>query len=208
MDISNNIAELESIARQTMSRVMDTEDRYNTAVENLNRSGMSQFEVARAKIDYEEITAERSKMRVNLPSEVSAKLNRIRADIQKKQENELALDPEKVDMRTVELLKLQTANARDIERLAENALADKNYTMLRIITADARRRAEELHGNPDHINDRIKFAAIAELEKNLPGSGKLDTFDAVAFLVERCIGNPHLCRETKLLEEFFDKLKG
>ena len=207
MDISNNIAEVESIVSQTIAKVKDVENRYNDAVSSgVAAKKGTKLDADKARLELETVSRERRQMLYSLPEEVSQKLNRIRADMQKKLEAELAMDPEKMDMRVVELLKMPVLTAEDVEALAAKAMEEKNYTMLRLICAEARKRAAELDGKDDIKGDRRRFFAISEAVKNIPGYDKFDSFDALARILTSGIKTPSLY-SSPFISEMLEKLK-
>lgn len=102
---------------------------------------------------------------------------------------EFAMDPAKLDMATLELLKSGILIAGDYTRLMQTAQEAENSTMIRLIGKYADKAAE----TPDLDRDDAKLLSLVSSEaRNYTGDVFLQAFDSLADLYRRCVDNPAL----------------
>lgn len=123
--------------------------------------------------------------RYHLPAQVESKLNAIRSAMDKHLQIGGLADPAQVDMATVELLKSGAMTPADLENLARKALKQGNDTMLRLITAEAERKYNELVRDNGAAEKRKEYLAVMSLAQKSKTHEYTAAFDVVAYVLQR-----------------------
>lgn len=161
---------LEGLLTETGRELMESERNYNRAKLGLDakkRTGTN-AQIAMALADMETAGERYDNARKRLPEEVGAKFAAIRSALEKHIAAEEVVNPAAVDMATVELLKSGALTAEDMEHLARDARTKGNYTMLRMIVAEARRQYDAMADKAGTETERRKFLAVLCAAENTP----------------------------------------
>ena len=100
-------------------------------------------------------------------------------------------DPAHLDANTMELLKSGIMTSHDYNKLLEQARADNNPTMVRIIGKYADNAAKargEKYGQNDHEAQALR--ATVYNSKTYTGDDRLEAFDTMVNVYHRCTKNP------------------
>ena len=102
-----------------------------------------------------------------------------------------SVDPAALDSATLELLKSGIMNASEYTKLLEQAKANNNPTMVRMIgkyAADAAKARGESHGMNDREAQALRMAEYNS--RSYTGGDRLQAFDNMVELYHRCTNNP------------------
>ena len=100
-------------------------------------------------------------------------------------------DPTQLDANTLELLKSGILTSSDYNKLIEQARADNNPTMVRMIgkyAGDAAAARGEKYGQNDHEAQALR--ATVYNSKTYTGDDRLEAFDTMVNVYHRCTKNP------------------
>lgn len=173
----------EAAVKKAADRVKEWD---NEVIKNNDYERLAQK--ARATADYEEA---RSNMRVAEAylRSVRADIGLIRDELTAAVDSAYCADPEKIDGKSLELLKSGIMDARDYQNMLRKAQEADNVTMVRLIGKYANDMADQADRKHDQ-NSRAQFYAIAKQCKQAnDGSQYLKTFDSLAKIFERCSEN-------------------
>ncbi len=163
---------LEVLLTETGRELMESERDYNRAKLGLDakkRTG-TDAQIATALAVMKTAEERYNNARKLLPEEVGAKFAAIRSALEKHIAAGEVVNPEAVDMATVELLKSGALTAEDMEYLARDALVKGNYTMLRMIVAEARRQYDAMADKAGTETERRKFLLVLGAAENTPNA--------------------------------------
>lgn len=102
-----------------------------------------------------------------------------------------SVDPAALDSATLELLKSGIMNASEYTKLLEQAKANNNPTMVRMIgkyAADAAKARGEKYGQNDKEAQALRMAEYNS--RSYTGGDRLQAFDNMVELYHRCTNNP------------------
>lgn len=110
-------------------------------------------------------------------------------------EADYIVDPARLDMGTVELLKSGMLTAADYDRLAQQALAGNNLTMLRMIGKYAQDAADALSAK-EGTGDKQAMAlrSVAMSCNRNPASARVEDINALAEIFAKCASNPGMIK--------------
>lgn len=212
VDTRKIASDMEALANRTRHTVTEAENKYREAVYNRDwarKTGANAVEMARVNMAYEEAAAQRNRARTTLQDEVSREIDAIRSEMIGAFAGERSLDPESVDHNTMELLKLPDISPAELKSLAEKAQSAGNHTMLRIISADARRRRDAMGATGDR-ETILQLTEISEMKTKTTEAeaAVLDTFEAVTKIIKTGILSPDMfALSENILVELLAKMR-
>ncbi len=183
-------------AKEVFKEITEIENRYREAEAKYNANRRPQrgawntdaqtiAKYARIEADYVEAKDAYEKyMRYTKEDKIKG-FNAIRAELEKATAEAFAANPEHIDAATLELLKSGILSADEYHRLANNAEADANPTMLRIIAKYAGDRAEQ----SNDFDEARAFRFVAARGQGVTGDAYLKGFDNLSYCFERCMNN-------------------
>ena len=120
-------------------------------------------------------------------SEIQAMRKDLAADLEK----EYSVNPAALDSNTLELIKSGIMNAGEYMRLLKEAQAAGNHTMARMIGKYAADAAEERGSKYGQNDNEARNLRLVDYEaKANTGNDRLQAFDNMASLYDRCVNNP------------------
>lgn len=195
----NTRERIEALARETFEEIQKTEEAYRTAAaarKELPSAGgdyQMQAKIARAEANLAEAAAAQRNIRFNLPNKAENALNALRQEYAQEIERKFAVDPEKLDMATLELLKSGIMRPAEYRRLFNIAAENGNATMTRLIAKyamDAAADAAKQYGETS-VQAR-ELRAISMAGNADPASAAMRAFDGIAETFRRSVNNPGL----------------
>lgn len=120
-----------------------------------------------------------------------AQFKTMRSELAADLEKEYSVNPAALDSNTLELIKSGIMNAGEYMRLLKEAQAAGNHTMARMIgkyAADAAEARGSKYGQND--NEARNLRLVDYEAKANTGNDRLQAFDNMAELYNRCINNP------------------
>ena len=189
---------LDEQARAAFKAYRDAEAAYKKAEQKAReypqRNGMVNADYAaksaRAQADFLEAKqAYESARRTFRDSD--RQFNAMRRELAAAIDDAYSADPAALDSATLELLKSGIMNASEYTKLLEQAKANNNPTMVRMIgkyAADAAKARGESHGMNDREAQALRVAEYNS--RTFTGGDRLQAFDNMVELYHRCTNNP------------------
>ena len=198
--------EFDTFARGAIAHVVEIDQNLKTAEASRNmKQQPDESTVAfRARVANAEARLESAKeahrtMRLNFPAEVGAKIEGMRAELEKAVNDRFAARPADVDHDVLTLLNSSILTPSEYVRLFNEA---SNPTMKRLIAHSAGEAAEQL--KDDREASRI-LRNVANAGTSFNGSAYLAAFDGLADVLRRTVRTPSLSRcYGELTAAFFD----
>lgn len=147
-----------------------------------------QAKQARAKANHLEAVAALKNARDNVPYNCMMDVKELREKLEKALFEGFAANPAAVDMQAVELLKSGILKPDEYMHLVNDALAQGNYTMVRMIAHIAEERAKT-----EQSEDKARaLRAVGNAGKADYPAQYLKAYDDLTDIAKRCINNPAL----------------
>ena len=192
------VKKVDEIAKAAFEEYRKAEAAYKKAEQQRNeypqRQGMVNAEYAaksaRAQADYLEAKAAFDAAKRAFASHTS-EIQAMRKDLAADLEKEYSVNPAALDSNTLELIKSGIMNAGEYMRLLKEAQAAGNHTMARMIgkyAADAAEARGSKYGQND--NEARNLRLVDYEAKANTGNDRLQAFDNMASLYDRCVNNP------------------
>ena len=193
--------QIEEIARATFAEIERIENEYKSAElrrkETPQRVGIVNADyvakAARAEADYLAARDALNNMKRDLPGKARTKIAEIRREYAQEVARQFAVDPSKLDMAALELLKSGIMKPVEFSSMMQEAQRSGNTTMTRMIAryaAEAAEAAERKYG--DGSPQARELRAVGYSGDADPEAAALEVFDGVAEIFSRCIGNPSM----------------
>ena len=198
MEIKEQIDEL---ARSTFEEIRRVENSYKEAElrrkETPQHNGVvtAEYAARAAQAEAEYLTAREAYrgLQRNLPGRVQENLAAIPREYAAEVAQQFAVDPSKLDLAALELLKSGIMKSGEYAAMMQEAQKSGNVTMARMIAryaAEAAEAAERKYG--DGSPQARELRAVGYSGNIDPGAAALETFDGIAEIFNRCIGNPSM----------------
>ena len=193
--------QIEEIARSTFAEIDRIENEYKNAEqrrkETPQRVGIIDAvyaaKAARAEADYLAARDARNSMERDLPGKARSRIAEIRREYSQEVARQFAVDPSKLDMAALELLKSGIMKPAEYSSMMQEAQRSGNTTMTRMIAryaSEAAEAAERKYG--DGSTQARELRAVGYSGNTDPAAAALEVFDGVAEIFSRCIGNPSM----------------
>lgn len=154
-----------------------------------------------AEAKYREALEEYNRMRFRLPDTAMRKMEQLRGEYLAELEKKHRIDPAKLDLAALELLKSGIMRPADYKAMLESAQRAGNDTMTRMVSKFAREAAdaiEKKNGPRDPDAQALRYVHYAG--RNDPVEASLQNFDQIADAFRRCVNNPALIPRWEELE--------
>ena len=181
---------IKQLAEGTFSDVQHIEMVYRQAEEAKNKPQKDPLAAARAELDYKTAREAYLSMKRNLPGKVENQLRQLRREYAAELEGKYTVDPEKLNMQELELLKSGIMRPDEYKAMLEKEAAAGNSTMARLIAKYAAKEAEAVaqkNGESDEAARALR--AVSYTAKADPAAEALRNFDDVADVLSRCVNN-------------------
>lgn len=193
--------QIEEIARATFAEIERIENEYKNAEqrrkETPQRAGIVDAgyaaKAARAEADYLAAREAHNSMQRDLPGKARTKIAEIRREYAQEVARQFAVDPSKLDLAALELLKSGIMKPDEYAAMLQEAQRSGNTTMTRMIAryaAEAAEAAERKYGEGSPQARELR--AVGYSGNTDPAAAALEIFDGVAEIVSRCINNPSM----------------
>ena len=193
--------QIEKFARSTFGEIERIENEYKNAEqrrkETPQRMGIVDpayaAKAARAEAGYLAARDARNSMERDLPGKARTRIAEIRREYAEEVSRQFAVDPAKLDMAALELLKSSIMKPDEYSAMMQEAQKSGNTTMTRMIAryaAEAAEAAERKYG--DGSPQARELRAVGYSGNTDPAAAALEVFDGVAEIVSRCINNPSM----------------
>lgn len=187
------VNEIAALFADTFKELKEATEAQESAIREVNRVKNKQYDsasaqnaaLARANADLLEANERLSNAQHKKSSETAEKYRRLRAEFEKNVGAARAVNPAEVDAATVDLLKLGVLNGDDLVSLAEGYTREKNYTMLRVIGAEAERRFAESTEKKESSETRAVYARAISIVRESGPAKYHDSLDALDFIARR-----------------------
>ena len=193
--------QIEELTRSTFEEITRIENEYRQAEqrrkETPQRTGFVDAgyaaKAARAEADYLAARDSYNSMKRDLPGKSREKLAAIRREYAQEVAQRYAVDPSKLDMGMLELLKSGIMKPGEYSSMMEEAQKAGNTTMTRLIARYASEAAEAVERKYGDGSPQARELRAVGYSGNIdPGAAALEAFDGVAEIFNRCIGNPSM----------------
>ena len=152
---------------------------------------------ARAEADFLEANNQYNAITRNAAEKTRNELANIRAELEKAIDKVYGVDPSKVDMATIELLKSGILKPSEYAHLIESAEKNENFVMVRVIA----KHIESLAKSEKDESRAKELRALAIKASRATGSDYMQAFEFMADLYERCVRTPRLFQDWDRLTE-------
>jgi len=192
---------IDELAHSTFEEIRRVEDDYKQAEqrrkETPQHNGVVSAEyaarAAQAEAAYLSAREAYRGLQRNLPGKVDEHLAAIRREYAAEVAQRFAVDPSKMDMAALELLKSGIMKAGEYSTMMQEAQKSGNVTMTRLIARYASEAAEAAERKFGEGSAQARELRAVGYAGNIdPGAAALQTFDNVAEILRRCVNNPSM----------------
>lgn len=148
---------------------------------------------ARAEADYREAQTALYRARRDLPEKGERELREIRAELADAINRAYTIDPSKMDIATLELMKSGICKAADYEKLFAD-VDEENTTMIRLIASHAKKAYESAleareRGEGFDEKEAARLYAIGTQGQEVTEKNLLGAFDGLTHIYQRTMNN-------------------
>lgn len=186
--------ELDEMAKAAFAEYNSAESAYKAATERKANTPARNFadaeyaaRAARAAADYAEAEQAFSSLKRRMQNEYPGKVDGIRKRLCNAIEADNMANPADIDPATMELLRSGILSASEFRKLLDNAQANGNRTMARIIGKAAMDAAE---GKRD--DEAASLRGVAYSSQEYSGEAVLEAFDSMKYAFIRAMDNPYM----------------
>lgn len=182
-------------AKQAFGEYLGCKKKYEQAKERLNNTPMGvtlreQADFSRVKADYNECSDDFRIAKKNFAGYVEV-FKEIKAELADAVEKRYTVNPVDVDTATLALLNSGILKTADYEKLMDDAIKERNITMIRLI-ADATEKATAEYKGREMSPEALRMRAVVTRGKALNGQNYLERFDTLSDLFRRCTENDYM----------------
>lgn len=196
----NNYARrLDNAAKKIFSEYQEAEAAFNAAESAKSngpqlgrwRDAQTEAQVARLEADYLEAKAAFDDARRRLPERGRKETQEIRAELVRDIKNGFTVDPAKVDIAALELMKSGVCGAADYEKMMSDADREANTTMIRLVASYAKKAYEAARESkaPVGQEELARLYDLGQRGADYAESVLLNSFDTLADIFQRAMNN-------------------
>ena len=206
-DFRDYAERVDALAKQTREQVQKAEAEVKAAEEararyprNGGKSPEYLAKAARAESEFQAALAKRDDLNRVLANNVEREITSIRAELETAVDDAFAARPEALDTAALTLLQSGILRPGEFMRLFNGAVADRNWTMARMVGLYADKAAEAAAGKYG-ITDRLAvgYREIGNAARRVGGEPYFRNFDVLADVLKRRMKNPALWSQWEAL---------
>ena len=148
---------------------------------------------AKAQAEYLEAEQQKRAVRDKMGYDYRNQVLKLREELQREIEADYRVKPEQIDTNALELLKSGIMSADEYAAMLQNAAANNNYTMARLVgkyADDAAAEVAKRYGVSDQKAKELRYVAIQAKQSH--GDKWIDAFDYMLDVYDRATKNPYM----------------